>query len=91
MNFLGSNKEAEKVIVNTSMRQLLLDQSRDDDAEDLTACKSITKESDTARASIADICKRLDSSLSRTANISLATFVDSSAPRPLKKMRRGIS
>ena len=83
--FLGSKAEAEKLVVSTSMNQLLLDQSREGDTENLTACKAITGECDTARASIADICKRLDSSLSRTANITFATSVDSSAARPLSK------
>lgn len=82
---MGSQAAAEKVVVSTSMHQLLLDQSRDCDKEELTACKAITKECDSARASIADICKRLDHSLSRTANITFSSFVDSSAPRPLNK------
>ncbi len=70
MNILGK-KEAEKVIVDTSMRQLLLDQSRDDDAGELTASRAITKESGTTLAGIAAICKPLDRSLSSTATTTL--------------------
>ena len=50
---MGSKAEAEKVVVSTSMRQLLWDQARECDKEELTACKAITKDCDSAvRASL---------------------------------------
>ena len=62
---------------------MLLDQTRECDEEELTCCKAISKECASTRASIAKLAKRLDSFLSRKANVKFSSFVNPPSPQPL--------